>query len=168
MRMVRGIGWAAVWTVAGSILCMNAAVFSRWNGVGAVTPSARRTAKVSASPIRRSDLAARRSLGTDPILFVVLAPNWRPDVCAPRHHVYSLISVVETTHMPNAQPKRCSWVNVGHVLMREYHDREWGVPNPEGRTHFEFLILEAAQAGLNWRVVLNKSDGYRRAFSDFN
>jgi DNA-3-methyladenine glycosylase I len=70
--------------------------------------------------------------------------------------------------MPNAQPKRCSWVNVDHVLMREYHDREWGVPAHEDRTHFEFLILEAAQAGLSWSIVLNKRDGYRRAFSEFN
>ncbi len=70
--------------------------------------------------------------------------------------------------MPNAQPRRCSWVNVDQPVMLEYHDREWGVPAHDDRTHFEFLILEAAQAGLNWTVVLNKRDGYRRAFSDFN
>jgi DNA-3-methyladenine glycosylase I len=70
--------------------------------------------------------------------------------------------------MPNAQPKRCSWVNVDQPVMREYHDREWGVPAHDDRTHFEFLILEGAQAGLNWRVVLNKRSGYRRAFSDFD
>jgi DNA-3-methyladenine glycosylase I len=66
------------------------------------------------------------------------------------------------------QPKRCSWVNVDDTLMREYHDREWGVPAHDDRAHFEFLILEAAQAGLSWSIVLNKRDGYRRAFSDFN
>jgi DNA-3-methyladenine glycosylase I len=70
--------------------------------------------------------------------------------------------------MANAQPKRCTWVNVDQVLMREYHDREWGVPTHDDRTHFEFLILEAAQAGLGWSIVLNKRDGYRRGFSDFN
>jgi DNA-3-methyladenine glycosylase I len=70
--------------------------------------------------------------------------------------------------MPNAQPKRCSRVNVDQVLMREYHDREWGVPAHEDRTHFEFLILEAAQAGLSWSIVLKKRVGYSRAFSDFN
>ena len=53
--------------------------------------------------------------------------------------------------MPDVQPKRCSWVNVDHQLMREYHDREWGVPTHDDRTHLEFLILEAAQAG---RTVL--------------
>jgi DNA-3-methyladenine glycosylase I len=70
--------------------------------------------------------------------------------------------------MPNAQPKRCTWVNVEHVLMREYHDREWGVPAHDDPRHFEFLILEAAQAGLSWSIVLNKREGYRRAFSGFN
>jgi hypothetical protein len=49
------------------------------------------------------------------------------------------------------------------VLIREYHDREWGVPAHDDRTHFEFLILEAAQAGLSWSIVLNRRDGYRRA-----
>jgi DNA-3-methyladenine glycosylase I len=70
--------------------------------------------------------------------------------------------------MPDMQPKRCSWVNVEHELMREYHDREWGVPAHDDRRHFEFLILEAAQAGLSWSIVLNKREGYRRAFSQFD
>ena len=52
--------------------------------------------------------------------------------------------------------------------MREYHDREWGVPTHDDRRHFEFLILEAAQAGLSWSIVLNKREGYRRAFSQFD
>ncbi len=64
--------------------------------------------------------------------------------------------------------KRCSWVNVDNALMREYHDREWGVPAHDDRTHFEFLVLEAAQAGLSWSIVLNKREGYRRAFSQFD
>jgi DNA-3-methyladenine glycosylase I len=66
------------------------------------------------------------------------------------------------------QPKRCSWVNVDDTLMREYHDREWGVPTHDDQTHFEFLVLEAAQAGLSWSIVLKKRDGYRRAFSQFD
>src|SRR6185312_13116863 len=70
--------------------------------------------------------------------------------------------------MANAQPKRCTWVNVDQVLMRDYHDREWGVPAHDDRTHFEFLLLEAAQAGLSWAIVLNKREGYRRAFSQFD
>src|ERR1700694_2717700 len=70
--------------------------------------------------------------------------------------------------MPEVQPKRCSWVNVDHELMREYHDREWGVPTHDDRRHFEFLVLESAQAGLSWSIVLNKREGYRRAFSHFD
>jgi DNA-3-methyladenine glycosylase I len=52
--------------------------------------------------------------------------------------------------------------------MREYHDREWGVPVHDDRTHFEFLVLEAAQAGLSWSIILNKREGYRHAFSQFD
>ena len=70
--------------------------------------------------------------------------------------------------VPQMHPKRCAWVNVDNDRMREYHDREWGVPAHDDRKHFEFLILEAAQAGLSWSIVLNKREGYRRAFSDFD
>jgi DNA-3-methyladenine glycosylase I len=52
--------------------------------------------------------------------------------------------------------------------MLDYHDREWGVPVHDDRTHFEFLVLEAAQAGLSWSIVLKKREGYRRAFSQFD
>lgn len=52
--------------------------------------------------------------------------------------------------------------------MLEYHDSEWGRPVHDDRIHFEFLILEAAQAGLSWSTVLKKREGYRRAFSDFD
>src|SRR5258707_2604770 len=70
--------------------------------------------------------------------------------------------------MPDVHPKRCSWVDVEQELIRDYHDREWGVPTHDDRNHFEFLILEAAQAGLNWSIVLKKREGYRRAFSQFD
>src|SRR3989449_9254356 len=52
--------------------------------------------------------------------------------------------------------------------MLEYHDREWGVPVHDDRKHFEFLVLEGAQAGLSWSTVLRKREGYRRAFSRFD
>jgi DNA-3-methyladenine glycosylase I len=52
--------------------------------------------------------------------------------------------------------------------MLDYHDREWGVPVHNDRQHFEFLVLEAAQAGLSWSTVLRKREGYRRAFSGFD
>ena len=51
--------------------------------------------------------------------------------------------------------------------MLQYHDREWGVPVHDDRKHFEFLVLEAAQAGLSWTIVLKKREGYRRAFDGF-
>jgi DNA-3-methyladenine glycosylase I len=59
-------------------------------------------------------------------------------------------------------------VSVENPLMVAYHDREWGVPAHDDRRHFEFLVLEAAQAGLSWSIVLSKREGYRRAFSDFD
>jgi DNA-3-methyladenine glycosylase I len=52
--------------------------------------------------------------------------------------------------------------------MLQYHDREWGVPVHDDRKHFEFLVLEAAQAGLSWSIVLKKREAYRLAFSDFD
>jgi DNA-3-methyladenine glycosylase I len=63
---------------------------------------------------------------------------------------------------------RCAWAGTTNALMIEYHDREWGVPVHDDRRHFEFLVLEAAQAGLSWSIVLNKREGYRRAFSEFD
>ena len=64
--------------------------------------------------------------------------------------------------------KRCGWVGESNLLLLEYHDREWGVPVHDDRQHFEFLVLEGAQAGLSWSVVLNKREGYRRVFSEFD
>ena len=64
--------------------------------------------------------------------------------------------------------KRCSWVSVNDPLMLQYHDREWGVPVHDDRKHFEFLVLEGAQAGLSWAIVLKKREGYRRAFEGFD
>jgi DNA-3-methyladenine glycosylase I len=63
---------------------------------------------------------------------------------------------------------RCTWADSDDSLMLEYHDREWGVPVRDDRRHFEFLVLEAAQAGLSWSIVLKKREGYRRAFSQFD
>jgi DNA-3-methyladenine glycosylase I len=52
--------------------------------------------------------------------------------------------------------------------MTAYHDTEWGVPVHDDRRHFEFLILEGAQAGLSWKTILDKREGYRRNFADFD
>jgi len=64
--------------------------------------------------------------------------------------------------------KRCAWVNLSDPMMVRYHDEEWGVPLHDDRGHFEFLVLEAAQAGLSWSTVLHKREGYRRAFDGFD
>ena len=70
--------------------------------------------------------------------------------------------------MTKKPPTRCAWANPADALMLEYHDREWGVPVHDDRTHFEFLVLEGAQAGLSWAIVLRKREAYRRAFSGFD
>lgn len=62
---------------------------------------------------------------------------------------------------------RCGWCGE-EPLYIDYHDREWGVPVRDDRTLFEFLILEGAQAGLSWWTVLQKREGYRRAFAGFD
>ena len=64
--------------------------------------------------------------------------------------------------------KRCRWAEGVSPQYLEYHDNEWGVPVHDDRVQFEFLILEGAQAGLSWSTILNKRDGYRRAFADFD
>lgn len=64
--------------------------------------------------------------------------------------------------------KRCDWAGDSSLPYIEYHDREWGVPVRDDRTQFEFLILEGAQAGLSWSTILQRRDGYRRAFADFD
>lgn len=66
------------------------------------------------------------------------------------------------------QKKRCEWVRQGNTLYEQYHDNEWGVPVYDDKTIFEFLVLESAQAGLSWEIVLRKRENYRKAFAQFN
>ncbi len=62
---------------------------------------------------------------------------------------------------------RCAWC-LGTDLMTAYHDEEWGVPLHDDRKLFEFLVLDAFQAGLSWSTILNKRSNFRRAFDDFD
>lgn len=62
---------------------------------------------------------------------------------------------------------RCEWC-LGSDLEIEYHDNEWGIPLHDDRTHFEYIILDGAQAGLSWVTILKKRDGYRKAFAQFD
>lgn len=55
-----------------------------------------------------------------------------------------------------------------HPLYSEYHDNEWGIPSYDDKHLFEMLILEGAQAGLNWETILKKREGYRKAFHGFD
>ncbi len=64
--------------------------------------------------------------------------------------------------------KRCEWVNLKNNLYISYHDQEWGVPVFDDKKLFEMLILEGAQAGLSWEIVLNKRENYRKAFDGFD
>ena len=66
-----------------------------------------------------------------------------------------------------SERKRCEWAQASS-LFEKYHDQEWGVPVHDDKRHFEFLILEGAQAGLSWATVLKKRDAYRKAFKGFN
>jgi len=75
---------------------------------------------------------------------------------------------------------RCSWCENGHQLYLDYHDQEWhqlyldyhdqewGVPVYDSQTLLQKLILDGAQAGLSWWTILNKREGYRKAFDNFD
>ena len=65
-------------------------------------------------------------------------------------------------------PKRCAWASGDDDPTLAYHDEEWGVPSHDERHLFEMLTLEGAQAGLSWRTILHKREGYRRAFAGFD
>lgn len=62
---------------------------------------------------------------------------------------------------------RCPWCGTDELYVK-YHDEEWGVPVHEEQKHFEFLVLESAQAGLNWLTILRKRENYRKAYDNFD
>ncbi len=65
------------------------------------------------------------------------------------------------------QKQRCAWPGED-VLMIAYHDEEWGVPVHDDQKHFEFLVLDAFQAGLSWKTILHRREGFRKAFANFD
>jgi len=69
--------------------------------------------------------------------------------------------------MPKPEMVRCAWVRDDSLCL-SYHDTEWGVPQHDDRKLFELLVLEGAQAGLNWMTILRKREAYRRAFDQFD
>ncbi|MED3803600.1 DNA-3-methyladenine glycosylase I [Lysinibacillus xylanilyticus] len=64
--------------------------------------------------------------------------------------------------------KRCEWVKLNEPLYVEYHDKEWGIPVYDDQHLLEMLCLEGAQAGLSWWTILQKREGYREAFDQFD
>lgn len=64
--------------------------------------------------------------------------------------------------------KRCFWVDPKKDFYVDYHDNEWGVPVHDEHKHFEFLILEGAQAGLSWSTILSRREAYRKAYLNFD
>ncbi len=63
---------------------------------------------------------------------------------------------------------RCAWCENQFDEYLRYHDEEWGTPVHDDRIHFEFLILEGAQAGLSWSTILKRRSGYRKAFAEYD
>jgi DNA-3-methyladenine glycosylase I len=63
--------------------------------------------------------------------------------------------------------ERCPWPGVDEMYIK-YHDEEWGVPVHDDRKHFEFLVLEGAQAGLSWATILKRRENYRKAYDNFD
>lgn len=76
-------------------------------------------------------------------------------------------SSAKTTRSTKAV-KRCHWAENKESYYQKYHDTEWGRPVKNDQTHFEFMVLECAQAGLSWATILSRRDGYRKAYSDFD
>lgn len=73
----------------------------------------------------------------------------------------------KTLELLNDGKNRCNWCNKS-VLYQRYHDEEWGRALHDEHKHFEFLLLETMQAGLSWYTILQRREGYRNAFADFN
>ncbi|MGI5310625.1 DNA-3-methyladenine glycosylase I [Rheinheimera sp. WS51] len=68
----------------------------------------------------------------------------------------------------SVRPTRCAWLDCTKADYVKYHDEEWAVPVYDDHTLFEFIILESAQAGLNWYTILKRRNGYRQAFANFD
>ncbi len=69
--------------------------------------------------------------------------------------------------MATVSLERCSWPGSSELMVK-YHDEEWGLPCHDEQKLFEYMVLDAFQAGLSWAIVLNKREGFRRAFDGFN
>jgi DNA-3-methyladenine glycosylase I len=68
--------------------------------------------------------------------------------------------------MNNSGTNNCTWPG-NDPLMQQYHDEEWGIPVHDDRKWFEFIVLDAFQAGLSWKTILHRRENFRRAFDNF-
>src|SRR5213076_1582692 len=109
-----------------------------------------------------SGRAARYCWSFSPLSLLPILRGFRY-LCQRRSHARSEIQMTSKTKVV-----RCTWSEGIDPAYQRYHDTEWGVPVRDDRTHFEFLLLESAQAGLSWWTILRKRDGYRRAFAEFD
>jgi DNA-3-methyladenine glycosylase I len=75
--------------------------------------------------------------------------------------------MVLSTAMKKKELVRCDWTGVSRIMW-DYHDTEWGVPLHDDHRHFEFIVLDGAQAGLSWETILKKRENYRKAFHGFD
>jgi DNA-3-methyladenine glycosylase I len=88
----------------------------------------------------------------------------RHGITAPDTASESISSIARVPH----DLTRCEWAPLDQPRYLAYHDEEWGVPSHDDRHLFEMLVLEGAQAGLSWSTILNKREGYRKAFAGFD
>ena len=79
----------------------------------------------------------------------------------------TIFIIFETKILQMQSLQRCPWPS-NNKLMLDYHDTEWGVPLHDDRKLFEFMLLDTFQAGLSWQIVLNKREGFRKAFCQFD
>lgn len=84
-----------------------------------------------------------------------------------RHTLNNKYNYIYSQIIPRVK-LRCEWATNGSPTEIEYHDNEWGIPVHSDKKLFEFLLLESAQAGLSWSIILKKREGYRKAFDDFD
>ncbi len=78
------------------------------------------------------------------------------------------IDILSAIRILRGQMERCGWSDSGGEILAKYHDEEWGQPVHDDRKHFEFLVLEAFQAGLSWMTILRKRDAFKKAFDGFD
>lgn len=88
--------------------------------------------------------------------------------CHPKAYYHPKRGVKYCSMVKATQLKRCPWVQLDNELSIAYHDQEWGVPVHDDQKHFEFLVLEGAQAGLSWQTILQRRRNYSQAFASFN